>query len=65
MCVCPKCGSKKIFRFKLDSDWSYGLGMYEPVNERENYTDTEYRYDACDRPDIDLCHCRSCDALWE
>ena len=61
---CPNCGSKKIFSLRIDSDWGYGIGNYEPVNEKENYTDAEWNYDACDRPDIDLFHCCNCNSLW-
>ena len=63
--VCPNCGSKKVFHLRIDSDWGYGVGIYDPVNEKENYTEEEWKYDAYDRPDIDLFHCRSCCLLWE
>lgn len=63
--VCPNCGSKKVFHLRIDSDWGYGVGIYDPVNEKEDYTEEEWKYDACDRPDIDLFHCRSCRLLWE
>lgn len=61
---CFNCGSKKVFRLRIDSDWGYGVGTYEPVNEKDNYTEDEWNYDACDRPDIELFHCLDCDVLW-
>ncbi len=65
MVICQKCGSSKVFRFRLDSDWAYGMGDYSPANERAHYTDKEWDMDACNRPDIDVFHCRQCDAIWE
>lgn len=65
MQVCPKCGSKRIFYVRIDSDWGYGIGTYEPINAKENYTEAEWKYDACDRPDIELFHCGDCKILWE
>lgn len=65
MVQCPDCGSTKVFRLRIDSDWSYGAGDYEPVNERSEYTEEEWNMDACDRPDIELFHCRDCHRMWE
>ena len=65
MQICPKCGSKRIFHLRIDSDWCSGMGTYEPINDKENYTETEWEYDAYERPDIDLFHCRNCQILWE
>lgn len=65
MIICPKCGGTKVFRFRLDSDWAYGSGDYEPVNEREEYTVEEWNMDSCDRPDIEVFHCRQCHLVWE
>ena len=65
MITCPKCGSTKVFRFRMDSDWAYGIGNYEPVNGRTEYTDKEWGMGACDRPDIEVFHCRHCDTVWE
>lgn len=63
--VCKNCGSKRVFALRIDSDWGYGIGDYYPVNEPENYDPKELKFDATDRPDIDLYHCRACGALWE
>lgn len=41
MCKCPNCGSRKVFRLRIDSDWGYGVGDYEPMNDRSEYTDEE------------------------
>lgn len=65
MTVCPECGSKKVFLFRLDSDLGNGMGDYNPVNDQAEYTDEEWKMDACDRPDIELFHCLQCDHLWE
>lgn len=65
MTICPTCGSKKVFHFRLDSDWANGLGDYEPVNDRSEYTDAEWEMDATDRPDIDVFHCLQCDNIWD
>jgi len=63
--VCPKCGSTKIFKFRLDSDWCAGAGDYTPENDKSEYTAEEWTMDALDRPDIDIFHCRNCDFIWE
>ena len=59
-CKCPYCGSKKIFKFRLDSDWATGSGDYGPVNEDQYYTKEELQYDSFDRPDIEIYHCGDC-----
>ena len=56
-CKCPRCGSKKIFKFCLDSDLTSMAGDYCPVNEETYYTKEEYHVDAFDRPDIEIFHC--------
>lgn len=61
---CPNCGSTTIFRLRIDSDWGVGIGDYEPVNDRTEYTEKEWNMDACDRPDIELLHCRTCHNMW-
>lgn len=61
---CPNCGSTTIFRLRIDSDWGVGIGDYEPVNDRTEYTEKEWNMDACDRPDIELFHCRTCHNMW-
>ena len=63
--VCPNCNSRKIFNLRIDSDWFYGGGDYTPVNDKEDYTEEEWNFDASERPDIDLYHCRKCGLLWE
>ncbi len=65
MVICPKCGNLKVFRFRLDSDWAYGMGDYSPANDRAHYSDKERNMGACDRPDIDVFHCRQCGAIGE
>ena len=65
MTKCPQCGSAKIFLFRLDCDWAYGMGDYWPVNDYAEYTSEELNMDACDRPDIEIYHCRRCGHLWE
>lgn len=59
--VCPYCGSKRIFHFRLDSDWGSGIGDYYPVNEQSEYVDDDV--DA-ERPDIEILHCRNCGGVW-
>lgn len=63
--ICPKCGSKKIFRLRLDSDWAGGAGDYYPINLDEYYTAEELELDSFNRPDILVYHCRNCWYLWE
>ena len=63
--VCRNCGSKKIFLLRIDSDWGYGIGDYSPVNSKKDYTEEEWKFDACDRPDVELFHCLDCGLLWE
>jgi len=65
MKICEKCGSKKLFSLRIDSDWSYGTGDYYPVNEDKYYTEEELQYEAIGRPDINIYHCLDCDALFE
>ena len=62
--ICPLCGSKKIFKFRLDSDWASGSGDYTIVNSDENYTDEELNYDSFDRPDIEIHHCGECNYMF-
>lgn len=62
--TCPNCGSKRIFLFRLDSDWASGAGNYEPVNDEQYYTKEELNYDSFDRPDIEVFHCLDCDKLF-
>jgi hypothetical protein len=71
---CPKCESHKIFRLRIDSDWAYGQGDYYPVNidiskNDSNfngfYTEEELKYNAKNRPDIELYHCLNCNSLFE
>ena len=64
MVRCPKCQSPKVFRLRIDSDWGVGMGEYEPVNDRSEYTDKELEMDALDRPDIELFHCLECHEMW-
>jgi hypothetical protein len=63
--LCVKCKSLRIFKIRIDSDWSAGAGDYNPVNGEDNYTAEELKYDAWDRPDIDMYHCLDCDHIWE
>ena len=63
--VCPVCESKKIFKFRLDSDWASGSGDYYTVNPDENYTEEELKYDSFDRPDIEVYHCGDCGNIFE
>lgn len=62
---CPCCGRKKIFKFRLDSDWATGAGDYSPVNDDKYYTSEELNFDSFDKPDIDIYHCRDCNTLFE
>ncbi len=64
MVRCPKCQSPKVFRLRIDSDWGVGIGEYEPVNDRSEYTDKELEMDALDRPDIELFHCLEYHEMW-
>ena len=65
MTKCPQCGSTKVFRYRLDSDWAHGIGDYYPVNDRAEYTSREWDMNASDAPDIEIYHCLYCDHLWE
>lgn len=58
--TCPKCGSKKIFRFRLDSDWASGAGCYNMVNDKSEYSVDEQQYDASYRLDLVVFQCREC-----
>ena len=62
---CPYCGSHKIFQFRLDSDWAYGSGDYNHVNDHKYYTEEELNYDSFDRPDIDVYHCGDCGHIFD
>lgn len=62
--LCPKCKSKKIFKFRMDSDWASGSGDYCYVNEKSNYTQEELKFDSFDRPDIEVFHCLDCNKLF-
>lgn len=57
---CPYCGSRKIFKFRLDNDWASGSGDYSTVNDDKYYTEEELQYDSFDRPDIEIYHCGCC-----
>jgi hypothetical protein len=61
---CSKCNSVKVFRLRIDSDYT-SSGYYEPVNDDENYTEEELAYDGSDKPDIDLLCCDTCGHMWE
>ena len=65
MIKCPHCGSTAVFRLRIDSDWGAGIGNYEPVNSKSEYTDEEWEMDADNRPDIEVYHCRRCKKIWE
>lgn len=62
---CPYCGSHKLFKFQLDSDWASGAGDYNPVNDDKYYTEEELNYDSFDRPDIEVYHCADCNHLFQ
>ena len=62
---CEKCGSLRIMKLRIDSDWSTGVGDYDTVNEDKYYTEEELKYDSFDRPDIVVYHCLDCDSLFE
>jgi len=62
---CPYCGSHKIFQFRLDSDWAYGSGDYNHINDDKYYTEEELNYDSFDRPDIEVYHCGDCGHLFD
>ena len=62
---CPMCSSKKIFKFRLDSDWASGSGDYFAINKDDNYTKEELNYDSFDRPDIEVYHCGDCGKIFE
>lgn len=61
---CPECRSTRVFMLRIDSDWETGLGEYYPVNYKDEYTAEELNMDACDRPDIEVFHCRECGHIW-
>lgn len=65
MIKCPKCQSLKIMRIRLDSDWVYGIGDYEIVNEDKYYSEEELKYDTYDRPDIVVKHCLCCNSFFD
>ena len=58
---CPKCGSVKIFQFRLDADWSRNC-RYTPVNDEDLYSEDELK---SSRPDVDIYHCLGCNHLFE
>lgn len=60
-----ECGSVRIMRIRIDSDWAYGTGWYEAVNDPKYYTKLELNYDGCNRPDIDVYHCLECGIIFE
>lgn len=62
---CPYCNSKRIFKFRLDSDWAMGAGDYGPATEETNFTKEELDYDSFDRPSIDVYHCLDCGRIFE
>lgn len=62
--ICPKCKSKRIFKFRMDSDWASGSGDYSYVNEENNYTEEELEYDSFDRPDVEVFRCLDCGKLF-
>ena len=62
---CPYCGSHKLFKFRLDSDWASGAGDYNAVNDDKYYTKEELNYDSFDRPDIEVYHCADCNHLFD
>lgn len=62
---CPYCNSKRVFKFRLDSDWATGSGNYEPATEETNFTKEELNYDSFDRPSVDVYHCLDCGRIFE
>ena len=62
---CPYCKSKRIFKFRLNSDWAMGAGNYEPATEETNFTKEELDYDSFDRPSINVYHCLDFGRIFE
>ena len=64
MVKCPNCGSTKIFRIRIDSDWGGGKEYY-PVNAESEYTKEEYAMGYDDCPDVEINHCLNCHTMFE
>lgn len=63
-CKCPYCGSKKIFKFRMDFDRTSGVD-YIAVNDRKYYTNEEFEYNSFDKPNVEIYHCGDCDHFFE
>ena len=71
MIICPKCSSKRIGKFRLDSDWGHG-GDWDAANTTPDFKpsdDVGYTpldvasFDGNERPDIECyvcCQCATC-----
>lgn len=46
---CPKCGSRRLYHFRMDADWGTG-GDLNRLNGPEHYKDGDPK----DRHDIDI-----------
>lgn len=72
MNICPNCGSSRVGKFRLDSDWAAGAGDWTCGNPDSRwfpdigacYTEEDIRsFEQNDRPDIDCyicCVCNTC-----
>ena len=61
---CKRCESLRIVNVRLDSDWAYGAGDMNLVNQPECYSSddlNEYNFEP-GHPDIDIYWCLDCDA---
>ena len=65
MYKCPYCGSKRVFRYIHDCDcgWEESYYPLNPVEDTNIYNESDL--DDPTPPDIDICHCRNCNMLFE
>lgn len=64
MYICPKCGSTRVFKLRIDSDWG-GSADYFQVNDDDAYESDDLVLDVTDRPDVEVYHCLKCQAMWD
>ncbi len=58
---CPKCSSLRVAAFRLDADWAYGAGNWNPANDLSVYTeDDKRRFEDNDRLDVECFYCCEC-----
>ena len=56
-----ECGSERIGRYRMDSDWAICSGDWRIVNPQSSYSDMDLKdFDDNERSDVDCYVCLQC-----